>query len=523
MKETDLQGRRKAVPNYLQIQRAKEDYVQLHDFYEAHEELLGDETAGRLYASLMNVNTPERLQQWQEDISKSSLSLGGKNPLSQGVRWENLLGHYELTLKQLSPDDRDTVAFELPKIRKNGFSLYFNRNMATLCSEASNARLKNEETIAILYDQIDNHVAVGEDAERLFELFGWQTATASVGEEKMSVMPICDDILLISGLFNFQQAETMVDLMDIRVDDPMEAELSIAQQTIDAFRRKFKEDLLFPAEGLRHYSVSHCIEHEYTYPFVEKKGDTLSLIRSDAKYESVVSGQSWNVNRERIPLITSLAEYLHLLMHDRQRQSEIIGESGRVWSDLQSRIVLDEYFDAKSVFFDEQRLLMDHGAFFEAYEDDAVSLARQLHLPLWTRHRSDVGDVQMLILSPDLADIAMSINDDVTVMKAQRIEEKKNLRLLPSFLNDCLLLDEKYQNGSVLTKKDGGYAVRASDNGRALPMKDIPKEIGERYMAISGKMAKRVYLNGIMHSAYKDDEEGRKKQKSKSNNIQNIQ
>ena len=521
MKETDSQGRRKAVPNYLLIQRAKEDYVQLHDFYEAHEELLGDETAGRLYASLMNVNTPEQLRQWQEDISRSCLSLGGKHPLSQGVKWENLLGHYEMTLKQLSPDDRDTVAFELPKIRKNGFGLYFNRNMATLCSEASNARLKNEEIIAILYDQIDNHVAVGEDADRLFELFGWQTATASVGEERMSVMPICDDILLTSEMFNFQQAETMVDLMDIRVDDPMEAELSIAQQTIDAFRRNFKDDLLFPVEGLRHHSVSHCIEHEYSYPFVEKKGDTLSLIRSDARYESVVSGQSWNVNRERIPLLTALAEYLHLLMHDQQRQGEVIGESGRVWSDLQSRIVLDEYFDTKRVILDEQRLLMDHGAFFEAYEDDAVSLARQLHLPLWSRHRSDVGEVQMLVLSPDLADIAMSINDDVSVVKAQKIDEQKNLRLRPSFLNDCLLLDDNYQNGSVLTKKDGGYAVRASKEGKSLPMKDIPKEAGEHYMSLLGQQAKKVYLNGILHAAYKED--GKKEQKIQSINNHNTQ
>lgn len=516
----DTKTRERAVPNYLKIQKAKEDYVQLHDFYASHEELLGDETAGRLFASLMDVGTPEQLRRWQEDIAGSSLSLHNGHPLTRGVKWENLLGHYDLHLREMTAEDKETLAFELPKIRENGFGHYFNRNMATLFSEAANARLKKGEVIAILYDQIDNHIAVGEDADRLFELFGWQTATATVGDKQMSVMPISDDILLTSGMFDFQLAETLVDMMDIRVDDPMEAELSIAQQTIDAFRRKFKGDLLFHAEGLRHSSIQQCIEHEHTYPFVEKKGDELSLIRSDARYETVVSGQSWNVCRERIPLVTSLAECLHMLMHDRLLQSEVIGERGRVWCDLQSRAVLDEYAEAKSRH-GGQRLVMDHGAFFEAYGDDAVSLARQLHLPLWSRVSSCGPDVQMLMLSPDVADIATSIHDDVVEEKARSIDELKDMRLRPSCLNDFLQLDERYQDGSVLTKKDGGYAVRASCDGKTLPMKDIPKEEGDRYMNMPDGLARKICLNGILHDAYKEHD--KKKQNDQSIMNRNIQ
>ena len=525
MKGNDSRMRRKAVPDYMEIQRAKEDYVQLHNFYTAHEEVLGDETARKLYETLMNVDTPEDLRQWREDLDKSDLSLHGKNSPAGGVKWENVLGHYGLLLERMSPEDRDMVAFEMPKIRANGFGLYFNRNMATLCSEASNARLGKAETIAILYDQIDNHVAVGEDAERLFELFGWQTATATMGEERMSVMPVCDDILLISGLFDFQMAETMVDLMDIRVDDAKEAELSIAQQTIDAFRRKFKGDLLFPVEGLQHHSVQHCIEHEHSYPFVEKKGDTLSLIRSDAKYDTIVSGQSWNVDRERIDLFTELAEQLHLLMHDLGLQVQTIGEGGRIASELKTMVVVKEYREAKDRH-GESLLVMDHGAFFEAYGDDAVFLARQLHLPLWTRNSPKTRDhpreeeLQLLMMSPDIADIAMGLNDSLAVEKARNADEHMFMRLRPSFLNDCLMLEERYQDGSVLTKKNGGYAVRASKDGKTLPMKDIPRDVGERYLALPAGLVKRTYLNGIMHAAYKDEDGMRRQNKKTINNTQ---
>lgn len=251
---------------------------------------------------------------------------------------------------------------------------------------------------------------------------------------------------------------------------------------------------------------------------MEKKGDTLSLIRSDAKYETVVSGQSWNVNRERVPLLTALAEQLHLLMHDVGLQVELIGEGGRICSELKTMTVLEEYREAKGRH-GEPLLMMDHGKFFEAYGDDAVFLARQLHLSLWTRNHPKEGEVQLLMMSPDIADIALGINENLAVERARSIDSHMAMRLRPSFLNEYLLLEERYQDGSVLTKKNGGHAVRASKDGRTLPMKDIPKDVGERYQAMPAGQAKKTFLNGILHDAYKEDD-GRKKQNKQTINTQ---
>lgn len=383
----------------------------------------------------------------------------------------------------------------------NDKSSHLHAELTTLFSEANKAHRKNSDKIVILNDLTDNHVAVGEDAERLFEMFGWQTATAIVGNERMSIMPICDDILQEKGLFGFQQTETMVDLLDIRVENAEEAELSIAQQTIDAFRRCcLHKDIVFPTEGLQHHLIEHGVEHEHVYPFVEKSGDSLSLICQDARRESVVSGQSWNVSRERIPLLSSLAEYLHMLMHDMEKKCIVIGEQGRVWSELQSQASFNEYEVYKNIH-EDKRLIVDHGAFYEAYGDDAVFLARLLHLPLWSRYCGKRGDVQLLMLSPNMADMAIGLYG-VQTDRTMVCDDLCRMRLRPSFLNDFLHLEEIYEHASLLVKKDGGYAVRASLNGSNLPMRDIPKDMGDLYMSMSEGLAKSTFLNGILHAAY---------------------
>ena len=61
----------------------------------------------------------------------------------------------------------------------------------------------------------------------------------------------------------------------------------------------------------------------------------------------------------------------------------------------------------------------------------------------------------------------------VEEFKAHSVDELMSMRIRPSFLNEYLRLDEVFKNESLLVKKDGGYAVRASQKGRALPMKDI--------------------------------------------------
>lgn len=224
---------------------------------------------------------------------------------------------------------------------------------------------------------------------------------------------------------------------------------------------------------------------------MEIKDDSLSLFRSDAVRDNIVSGQSWNVDRERIPLLTSLAERLHVLMHDMQERDKAIGVSGLSESDMRAMASIEEYLCNKNLH-SNKRLLVDHGQFFEAYSNDAVSLAREFHRPLWTRDCGMYGENIILVISPQVASFILGSCDDVTVKKAMMKDTVDNMRLRPSFINDYLGLEDKFEDASILQKKDGSYAVRASLGGTMLPMKDIPKIMGERYTFMPDTLAQKA-------------------------------
>lgn len=489
-------------PDYYKIQRAKEDYVLVHEHFTSHPELLDDITTRCIYKSLMAVESPENLENWLKAIAKTMLSLDHASCLPPGVTWENTLGHYEQLVRSLSEEERALLAVDMAEIRKGGYAEYFNRDIVTLFSEAAQAKECHPDDVIILYDQIDNHVAVGNDADKLFERFGWQTATAEVDGSRMSVMPISDDVLCAKGLFDFHLSETKVDLLDIRLIDPREAELSIAQQTIDAFRRGLPdEEVVFPINDIKYHTVKRGIEHVCHYPFVEKSGDSLSLFRSDAVRESVVIGQSWNVSLDRIPMLTSLAEYLHLLMHDLDKRERLLGMGALTNCNLRSLLSYEDYLVHKGRD-PRKRILLDQGSFYATYQDDAVSLAREFHHSLWSRDCGIHGEIPMLVMSPLKAGYVIDLCDDVVVMKPKINDRMGRMCLWPSPLNEFLQMEEVFQDVGVFVKKDGRYAVRASLGDSPLPMCEIPKEMGDRYMNMSDGLAKDVYLNGILHTAY---------------------
>ena len=492
----------KSSPDIFLVQQAKEDYVLVHDFYQSHLELLRDLTTKCVYDSLMAIDSPEGLERWLKAIGNTELSMANAPKLSGGIHWENALGHYEQLLYRLSREERALLAMSMTEIRDKGYSHYFEVERAKLMFEALILKGSHPDEIVILNDQTDNHVAVGEDADLLFEKFGWQTATVEVGGSQLSLMPICDDILQIKDLFNFHLTETSVDLLDIRVSDPMEAQLSIAQQTIDAFRRRVDgEEVIFPIKDLKYNTFKRGIEHAYRYPFVEKTGDSLTLFRSDAVRESVVKGQSWNVCLEKVPMLTTLAQYLHLLMHDAEKRESLIGMGAMTNCDIRSLLSFED-FKAQQKRNPLKRILIDQGSFYESYQADAVSLAREFRLPLWSRDCGIYGEVPMLLVSSQMAGYVLDMCDDVVAVKPRINDRVSRMYLKPSYLNDFLQMTEVFENPGIFVKKDGSYAVSASRDGVELPMREIPKEMGDRYMNMSDGLAKKVYLNGILHTAY---------------------
>ena len=490
--------------DYSLLQYMKECYALLYVYYLYQPGLLRDFTTKCLYDALMAVKTDEDLEKWLKAIAKTDLSLSDDYDPMENAVCTNFLGLYERSLRRLTTQERSLLVGEIGRMREEGLCKFLNRNLPILMAEALTEHRSEPGSIVILYDKADHLMAVGEDADRLYRIFGWQTAAVEANGVRTSMMPVSRDILRL-GLFPYRMKETTVNLLDILVNDPAEVLLSAAQQTIDAFRRNLSDlekEVVFQIENVSLYAREEDIETVHAYPFLEVSGDRVSLFSLDARRVTLVTGQSWNVTREMADMLAAVAEYLHLLLHDRKMWTQAVGLAGVTGSEVQAMAAYAEYKERRQE--SEKRLLLDYGGMSVAYDDDAVSLACEFHLPLWTRGCGFSGDRSMVMLSPEVAAYVTAQCADVRVLKARVSDSMENLRVRPSELNGYLDLDGVFTEGSLFLKKDGGYAVRAKLYGSMLPMRDISKETGCRYMRMPEGLDKRIFLNSILYKTYLD-------------------
>ena len=500
-------------PDIKIILGLKECYALIYAYYKYNPELLKDLTTSCLYQSLMAVNTADDLDRWMKAVAKTDFSLGE-------IRWDTQaddvspLSYFDYSLRRLSSEERAIFVEEIVKQREAGFDRLLNEDLPTLVRESEEAHRKYPSSLVVLYDAADNLMAVGDDADRLFEQFGWQTAVAQADGLEVSVMPVCREMLQVEGLINAQLVETSVIQTDIVVTDPSDLRLSFDQQVIEAFRRSLSDDerdLVFHIDTIHQESPDGNMGAATDYLFIEVKGDTFSLLSSEAIRHTLVAGQSWFVNKEMIPLLDAVTERLFPLMVNKDLRSKTIGVTGVLKSTLRAMGSYDDFLKEKESC-GGKLLLIDYGSFRLSYGDDAVLLAKRFYLPLWTRDCGTHGQQPVLLVTEDIKKYVQGISE-ITIRKSIRQDEWKDLRLQPSALNRTLYLDELFHDGSLFQKKDGTYAVRASYQNRVLPMKPVNKDDAEQYLYMKGELAKRTFLNGLLYEVYVLKAEDGEKQK----------
>ena len=161
-------------PDIKIILGLKECYALIYAYYKYNPELLKDLTTSCLYHSLMAVNTADDLDRWMKAVAKTDFSLGE-------IRWDTQaddvspLSYFDYSLRRLSSEERAIFVEEIVKQREAGFDRLLNEDLPTLVRESEEAHRKYPSSLVVLYDAADNLMAVGDDADRLFEQFGWQT------------------------------------------------------------------------------------------------------------------------------------------------------------------------------------------------------------------------------------------------------------------------------------------------------------------------------------------------------------
>jgi len=214
------------------IRKLKNEYVFIHDYIEQNMSLLNDLTARCLFRALMAVASLDDISKWREAYEKTfPLVRDPKESLSPDAY--DLLASFKRKLVEMSNDELGVAVREIVSLKTKNFAVDFKMDVLLLEKETASLQRIHPEHILIFKDMIGEQIAIGRNAERLFEVFGWQTATIEVDGRKITAMPIHPKDSMFLDKLKVLVSDTKANIGNIGYVDEMEYEMSYAQQTID--------------------------------------------------------------------------------------------------------------------------------------------------------------------------------------------------------------------------------------------------------------------------------------------------
>lgn len=292
--------------NFILLNMLKRQLLTVYSTYESQPELLNDPAVRKAYYSLMTVTDLDELKQWQWML----VNLGLCQFDTLGVEHQN----NELGVL----DGLITDANRITKTAFIGWKCTFNPGEWRSIQDKNCELVKNIQQMAERFYDVHiilvlcgkQWVAIGNDADRLFEIFGWQTSTVFNGEEDVSFIFVSEygyKVLMDSGY----SIKTLRLADEENVDEVFmstcfdEDSVCEHQQLIDYMRlllgkqdeqRKFmseKMDFIVPGSG-RNLLVKARIS-------IDK--DKVTAITDDKKQITLADGKSWRLDKAGLPFM----------------------------------------------------------------------------------------------------------------------------------------------------------------------------------------------------------------------------
>lgn len=368
------------------------------------------------------------------------------------------------------------------------------------------ARIKNWRDDIVIFPNGDNWFVFDDDANRIFEVLGWQTSEKLMDEGAISWMSLSDEgreALLLTDLNPislWKHAE--INVAGWSSEEDFKADrLSLAQQTLDyLLYRNDNANAIVNLGKFPIYSKDGDIDTTENVCFVNFAGrGCVNLFTESGKTINLVYGQEWNMigNGDYIistgnMLNAQREDVLHTLVHY---------DSVEMQRQLKTEDIMEEY----NTFLSKYRydhVLMEQQDFYEALGDDAVSMANKYHLLLWDRDAGSGQSVPMVMLSMDQVDRVLSESDDVLIEESRIMESRDELALKPSPLNEGLHETLHFNESGIKKTRSGDFMVWARLNGVDLPDKEISPEMGIRYLRLTGGAEKEVVLRAALQQSY---------------------
>ena len=298
--------------NMTWVNLLRKQYLNILDFYAGNKQLLDDKELLKAYQTLLSVTSVEEFKLWRKLLKDYGLSFTDVEGIPQKSNLLGILDDYAegANNKILSVFVRWKLGFNPEKWTETE---QWNRELVDILLKVT----QREEDVHIVIFPCGNPdakrwAAIGQDADRLFEVFGWQT-----GHVEATTGPVSWMFINAYGLEVLRQSGYSIQVRDFGEFDILsmafeEDSVTSLQQFIDYLRMMDQlagEQVRF-LKKIRPVIYPHPGYNELTQAYIEFNKDFVVAKFDNGKKVTLADGKNWNLNGHAKPFAVQLGAEL---------------------------------------------------------------------------------------------------------------------------------------------------------------------------------------------------------------------
>ena len=298
--------------NLTWVNLLKKHYLCLLSYYQEEPERLENLKVKKAYDALLSVQSVEEFKQWRKLLKDYGLSFAEVDDINSS---NNMLG----ILDDHAEGANDWILDVFIRW-KQSFNpekwMEVERWNCELVEILLKATQREEDVHIVIFPcgkpETKRWAAIGQDANRLFEIFGWQTGCVETASEPVSWMFINK-----YGLEVLQQSGYSVQIRDFGEFDILstsfeEDSIASLQQFIDYLRmmQRFPSKQLDFLRKIRPIIYQNPGYWELTHGNLRIDTDTVVAEMEDGKTVTLAQGKNWRLDELTGPIVAQIATNL---------------------------------------------------------------------------------------------------------------------------------------------------------------------------------------------------------------------
>lgn len=283
------------IVNMTWVNQLRKQYLDILEYYTENPELLNDKNVNKAYCALLSVKSVEEIKLWRVLLKDYGLSFTDVDSIAKRGNMLGILDDIAEGANNMTLDVfiRWKLSFNPKKWKA---MVRWNRELVDILLKAT----QREEDVNIIVFPCGRHgtklwAAIGQDAERLFKVFGWQT-----GKVEATAGPVSWMFINSYGLKVLQNSGYSIQIRDFGEFDILskafeEDSIASIQQNIDYLRmiHDLTEQQTAILRKLRPIPVLHRGYKELTQASLSISKDRVVAKFEDGRVVTLAEGKNW--------------------------------------------------------------------------------------------------------------------------------------------------------------------------------------------------------------------------------------